>query len=100
MIGNPLIINGYTHIFPCMTATISFVFNVNRWRSHWNQRHISYHRKVIITYNYFRFGAAILISGCRSMSDNVANDTIGLAITENVGVAVGISEISHTIEKL
>jgi hypothetical protein len=34
------------------------------------------------------------------MSDNVANDIIGLAVTENVGVAVGISEISHTIKKL
>jgi hypothetical protein len=34
------------------------------------------------------------------MSGNVANHTIGLAIIENMGVAVGISEISHTIEKI
>ena len=42
----------------------------------------------------------MLISGCRSMSGSVANHTIGLAVIENVGVAVGISEISHIIEKL
>ena len=84
--------NGYTHIFSDgkangivgdVVSTSTDTQNIIYW-----------------TYNYFRFGAAILISGCRSMSDNVANDTIGLAITENVGVAVGISEISHTIEKL
>ena len=65
--------------------------------SRWNFVDISFRLGVITTSG---LQVAITISGCRPTSDNVGTSSIVSGMVKNVGVAVGISLLSHSVHEL